>query len=483
MKQKNLKNALLLFIVSGAMAVTFYNCKSNSSNTTNNLGATGNSIFNFQASYQIPEDVDSNASDTALAAYAWQEFLALNWKSSYTSLNGQKGMPDTTWSYKVDTMAVPDTLVWETYAHRTELSPYTYPMRPFDSACNYSYGAQPIPGMGSPSFGLLHNLDETSEIGSCSLYAFADSQNLYNDSLVVRYQAKTNRTEYDYIKDSFPTQQALKQRIANTEKYIDSSYINPNYISDSLLLKLPNGSIEVKSAWRQLRSYEDPSKFLTRKVIVYSNQPVSGNTYTYTNKTYALIGLHIIHKSKNHPSFVFATWEHVDVMKDSMRYILISQGKDSLGYQKPIRNPIPAIDSLATAYVHANLVPNGSVWKNYRLVGVQGTPTSNTATPSFFLANYVIESDSLLARFHGSGFGSPFNGQPNVFYNHNLYSVGGCQGCHGGGAQHSGADFSFIVGGHTTAPDPVIGKPGATTSAVWKLSTAKLNLLKQKYHH
>lgn len=419
-------------------------------------------IFNFTASYQVPDDIDTNASDTALAAYAWQEFLALNWKSSFDS-SGIKGEPDTSWSYAYDTSSQTATVVWETFAHRSELSPYYYPMRPFDSACKYSYKYAPRPAYPASSYGLLHNLDETSEIGSCNLVAFANNSNLYTDTYRVRYQAKVNRIEYDYIRSSFPNRDSLVNTVARTKKYMQARYQDSTYRSGVKILQLPTGSIEVKTAWRLLKPTEQASHFFTRKVIDYSNQ-AKGDTFTYTNRTYALIGIHIIHKSINHPSFVYATWEHIGVVRDTMRYILLAGSRvqhDTLGYMLPIRNAIPAIDSLATVYVHNSLLPPGSVWQNYRLVGVQGTPTNNVNKPNFFLANYVIESDSLLARFHGSGFGNPFDGKPNVLYNNKLYSVGGCQGCHGGGAQHSGTDFSFIVNSPNNAPDPVAGKPGS----------------------
>jgi hypothetical protein len=463
------------FIAIAVLAMLVGCIQSCQSNNTNKVGSTESTdpIFNFQAAPLPPVDVDTNASDTTLAAYAWQEFLALNWKSSY-STNGLKGNPDTNWTFFTDDKPVPDIVVWETYAHRSELSPYVYPMRPFDSACKYSYGSMPKPGPGSPSYGLLHNLDETSEIGSCNLVAFADNTNLYTDTFRVRYQAKVNRTEYDYIKNTYPTQDSLSNTVARTQRYFNKLFNGSGAAAnDSLLLNLPNGSIEVKTAWRPLKPGEDATKFFTRTVIDYSNLPISGSVFTYTNKTYALIGIHIIHKSKNQPSFVFATWEHVGVMQDKMKYILLTQAQksqtDSLGYMTPIRNPIPAIDSLATVYVHKNLLPATSVWQNYRLVGVQATPNSDVNKPNFFLANYVIESDSLLARFHGSGFVNPFDGKPNVYYNNNLYSVGGCQGCHGGGAQHTGTDFSFVVNSPNHSPDPVAGRPKGILTESQKL--------------
>lgn len=464
----------------GAFSATFYNCKSSVKDT--DTSTTPNAIFSFTASPYLPDDVEENASDTALAAFAWQEFLALNWKSSYGT-DSLKAEPDTSWSFTNVNDPNPEIVVWETYAHRSELSPYYYPMRPFDSLCKYSYQYAPTPGTPMSSYALLHNLDETSEIGSCNLAAFANTTNQYTDSQMVRYQAKVNRIEYDYIRNTFPTYDSLKTAVARTKAYYDVKFDGRDTVIDSnSLLNLPFGSVEVKTAWRLLGPQDSVQKFFRRNVITYSAQPTSGSTFTYTNKVYGLIGIHIIHKTQNHPSFVFATWEHVGVENDNMRYVLLNSGNpqaDSLGYMVPIRNPILPITDMATQYVHKNLLSPTSVWQNYRLVGVQGTPNSSTSTPNFFLANYVIESDSLLARFHGSGFASPFDQGNNVFYKNGLYSVGGCQGCHGGGAQHGGTDFSFIVRSRNDAPDPVAGMPVSATAK--KVKDTKLERLKKMY--
>jgi hypothetical protein len=159
-----------------------------------------------------------------------------------------------------------------------------------------------------------------------------------------------------------------------------------------------------------------------------------------------------------------------------MKYNLLSQAGspsvDSGGLRQPVRNKISPVTSASTSYVH-KILPRNSIWQNYMLVGVQGKPTNNDTTqPNFFLANYVIESDSLLARFHGSGFANP------------LYSVGGCQGCHGGGAQHSGTDFSFIVNSPNANPDPVPDSGMNQMSSLRSINSrieTKLNRLKRIY--
>ena len=214
------------------------------------------------------------------------------------------------------------------------------------------------------------------------------------------------------------------------------------------------GAMEVKTAWRELTPKDDATKFLTRTVVYFQKQ---NNKVYYNNKTYALIGLHIIHKTTNYEDFVFATWEHVGVEKDAMGYQLLSDvtGQDSGTLVKSFSrlHPVTPLADSSTSYVHRklrNMNPN-SIWLNYRLIGVQATPTNDTTSFNFFLANYVVESDPTLNDFHGSGIGHPHDGLPNTLYRGAKLTMGGCQGCHGVAQITLGTDFSFLL--------DTVGKP------------------------
>ncbi|TWF41338.1 hypothetical protein FHW36_103142 [Chitinophaga polysaccharea] len=156
--------------------------------------------------------MDSNATPEKMAAFAWNEFLALNWESSYR-LNGKRDYPNLNWSYK----QLPAGLaVWETYAHRTELRPYNDMMQDFDNPPHYSIGDVPIPNLlKTDSFKLFNNLDENNEIGSCDVFA-------YGKTLRVLYQAKVNREEYQYIHDHFKTKESLLAASTATSKLINN---------------------------------------------------------------------------------------------------------------------------------------------------------------------------------------------------------------------------------------------------------------------
>jgi hypothetical protein len=438
--------------------------------------ATGKASFPIVFNPYPPKDLSPTATPEELLGFAWSEFFSLNWRSSF-STDKLRDNPDLTWSYEKDPSPFPSLDVWETYAHRTELRPFSNVMLPFDNPPHYSFGTMPPPGVAGSSFTLFDNLDENNEIGSCNVYARVSD---YGKTYRVIYQAKVNRDEYDYLYKNYNTKQLLDSarknnihNITNDSAYYKGAPGSCNCPKDSFTLCLPcggaqipnapsgqtyTGAIEVKSAWRVLTPKDDASRFFTRTVIVYEK---INNVVVYFNRTYALIGLHIIHKTANYPAFVFATFEHIDVENNDMGYVLLDTADHEIGplhAHFPRLHPIPAAADASTDYAHQLLAaknPN-SIWKYYRIVGVQAVPTNNTAAFSFFMANYVVESDSTLANFRGSGIGTPFNGLPNTLYNGHGVSMGGCQGCHGVAQTQLGGDFSFLmddVGKPVQTPD------------------------------
>lgn len=411
-----------------------------------------------------PIELDSNATPEQLVSFAWNEFLALNWKSSY-SANGKRDYPDTSWSYTADSLPFPDLVVWETYAHRTELRPYSDTMQPFDNPPHYSFGDKLYPQNAQTSFTLFNNLDENNEIGSCNVFAHV---NKYQQQYQVLYQAKANRQEYDYLYNNYPTKARLLAATTHTGNLLQDS-LSAYYAAGAPcdcepgknIVCLPcggsqdagQGTMEVKTAWRRLTAEDDPSRFFTRNVITYTTQ---GDSIIYVNDIYGLIGLHIIHKTRNYPAFVFATFEQVDVEQANMGLVLLnSKGTDSGPLQADYKrlHPVTDIANASTQYVHDQLKERNprSIWQYYRLTGVQGKPTNDKTSFNYFLANYVIESDSTLANFHGGGFGTPFNDSANLVYQGQRITMGGCQGCHGVAQQRVGGDFSFLM--------DTVGKP------------------------
>ncbi|MDB5008501.1 MAG: hypothetical protein JWP45_2894 [Mucilaginibacter sp.] len=464
-----MKKNLLPLVILCLFSLFLLKCKNAAK--SNEASVLADTSFTINFNPFPPTDLDTCSDAKKLSEFAWEVFLALNWRSSF-SLNGKRDYPDTTWSYKDTSAAYPDLDVWETFAHRTELRPYSDKMLPFNTPPHYSFGDVLKPANASASFTLFNNLDENNEIGSCDMYA---QVNLYQKQYQVLYEAKVNSEEYNYVLNNYPTKASLLQATTNTQQNIakykayypnTSQIANDNSTCDcpaaAKVICLPcgngknTGTMEIKAAWRRLTPKDTASKFFTRNVIYYTKAP--DGSIVYNNTTYGLIALHIIHKTKNYPDFIFATFEHVDVQLDSMGYVLLDKkGNETGKLRTPTRDPIRSVTEASTNYVHNKLAHN-SIWRNYRLVGVQAKPTndSTSTATNFFLSNYVVESDSTLSHFNGSGIGTPHNHGNNLLYHGKFYSMGGCQGCHGVAQKTLGTDFSFLldtVGKPVKAPD------------------------------
>lgn len=490
------------------------------------LNATATAPY-IQITPRPPKDLASrNATQEQLAKFAWQEFLALNWKASVDaqhppSASNQRGMPDLNWSYRNQAPQFPNPLVWQTYAQTTELRPNFPLTTPWQNLGIPAYSYQVAPVTGNGSFTLWNNLDEDNEIGSCDIYANYTKQS--NPKELVLFQVKVNKDEYEYIRQSFGRDQHIPNGLlGRTQAKVKANITKPPYAyygsqpvstckcppnqaiclpcgvlaPPTSQLVTPEGAIEVKSAWRRLLPGEDKSRFFTTTAIYYDLN--SAGQMAYYNDTFALIGMHIIHKTTNFPDFVFATFEQVDVEKSDAQYILLSPL--SLGVTPPntpdgtelppaipiVRqtgqtnrqqmHPVPQTLDNVTQKVRQQLVSMNprTVWQYYRLTGVTGASTdcpvdlkgqpatlqncinyqnATTCTninPNYYMANFVIESDPFLNNFSGPGFGAgggPIfaGGCQNTVYKNKIYDNGGCKGCHGVAQTAFGTDFSFLL--------------------------------------
>ncbi len=474
----------------------------------------------------VPHDTPagSTASIADLAVFAWQEFIALNWVAMDPATTGMRGRANT----NVDFLSIaPDSsgnfplVVWQTYRHKNELFPADGNTDPnFDSAVpTYKYKnpvsagsiVPPVAGQ-SPSFTLFNNLDETSEIGLCNMYAHATSYLQPTTGIRVAYEAKVNRAVYDYANQNNFTNPApngqylaLDNALANTQNNLTQFGGICSTTSNQPIVMLPcgdinvpgdpgEGAIEIKAAWRQLTAAEAASgRFFTRSVIFYTGAASAYSSgqgsLAYNNAVWGLVALHIIHKTKSFPAFVFATWEQVDDYDDTATPPT-NPNSENLAFQNtgtPLANipltrahPIHSQVASTNASVHAVFKagnPN-TVWQYYELIGVQATPVNGpppappvNAPPSvtdpvsyYYLANIMVETNQTLQNFFG---GAP-NGLPiklqNVYLNGQAYVMGGCQGCHGFQAQYIGGDMSRIIaaGAANAAQPESISANGAT---------------------
>lgn len=241
--------------------------------------------------------------------FAWQEFVALNWKASPR----RSGQPDT--SVGADRFGAPgadSSVVWETYKEASEVFPRGGAVpAPWDAA-------QAVPADCSTR-GLLARarsgvkvlattskfaeelagrdvLDEVNQAG-VQPPAWLTSQSGRN----VYYEVRVNQDYFNYVVDpqnafydarnQWQATQPGNQGIALPDR--------PSQYGDV-------GAIEVKAGWLEIDPSEYDQFLLADAVLVDPGRPNRCRPAKV-----GLVGLHIIHKTLSMPNWTWATFEHV----------------------------------------------------------------------------------------------------------------------------------------------------------------------------
>ena len=224
---------------------------------------------------------------TDLASFAWREFIALVAPAGDT-----RGQPNGSFS---ESGCFPNgPLVWETYQHRSEQFPFNggpqgpTPPQPWNDPPKYIFNVggnvydpsddidEPVP---------YNNLDEVTQIGQNRIFLPGDPTNQ------ILFEAKVNQVSSDFFRDN---------------QSLDVPFL------------LPEGTIEVKAAWIPLDTIPESQqhRYHTSEAIFYEGEDNNIDDLTAVTATFALLGLHIIHKTPNYPTFIFATFEHKDLLRD-----------------------------------------------------------------------------------------------------------------------------------------------------------------------
>jgi hypothetical protein len=225
--------------------------------------------------------------------FAWRAFIALNWPS--VTDPAHRGIPD-----RAKALGDPGPRVWETFKARYELFQVGPDGRPIAPEPWATYEALNPCGadVGSRAKTLASFEPFLDFNQSAFLPGVAANPLVAQNRTYVRYEVRVNEPEYSALALSGWSQ---------GEDLPDAAH--PAH--------LPAGSIAVKAAWRLLTTADTPA--IRARYYVVENAEVvdvaktlaAGRTVCSKNDV-ALVGLHIVIKTKYRPQGVWSTFEHVD---------------------------------------------------------------------------------------------------------------------------------------------------------------------------
>jgi hypothetical protein len=259
------------------------------------LGRTGSANAGGEQPMVSPDRVDdapvtAGDSFSAVGNFGWRAFIALNWPSMLDAAD--RGAPD-----RAKSLGDPGKRVWETFKSDAELFEVGDDGRPIAPAPWASYdGRNPCE---------VDNRTKTI----ASFAAFADfNQPSFaagepGNPLVAQNRAYT-RYEIHFNEPEFST-------------FARSGWSQGRNLPDEIHpAHFPVGSIAVKAAWRPLTDADTPAVrtryYVESAEIVDVAKTLAVGRVVCARADVALVGLHIVIKTKSRPQWVWSSFEHID---------------------------------------------------------------------------------------------------------------------------------------------------------------------------
>ncbi len=258
-------------------------------NSTNSCVCTTFDTIYFQGN--VPHDSGVLPNQTTANCFAWKEFIALNWP---TDLSASFGNPNSK-----------SLVAWETYMTKEVLLPPNGQAPP-------PWGSKHIILNKSNSHKrvLMHsskftNFSDTITVSETGQAAPGNAPNWLgaHNNTNVWYEVLVNKDEYDYITDPKHQFYNADKQLSWTQSGKQIHLPQGNNANDTI------GAMEIKAAWMELSDPPtvDVDRYKTSEAILLD--PITGKQRT---AAIALIGLHIIHKTVSQPTWIWATFEHID---------------------------------------------------------------------------------------------------------------------------------------------------------------------------
>lgn len=255
-------------------------------------------------SAEVPGDAPILTSQIDVNCFAWWEFIALNWPNDSTTFGAPAGRNPVQWeTYMVKQLLFPadggTPPAWGTQppvpsycdASSLKASPRGAPVRQLSTASK----------LAAPQADEFDFPDDSQQAAPTDQPNWLGAQNGTN----VWYEIRLNQDEYQYV---------VNQQFYDANQQLA-------WISKGNPVVLPKGdnngntgALELKAAWMEVPNPDDAKWQRYKLADTWVIDPTSQQC---RQVTVALVGLHILHKTESQPTWIWATFEHVDNLPDS----------------------------------------------------------------------------------------------------------------------------------------------------------------------
>ncbi|QBB72078.1 hypothetical protein ELE36_17840 [Pseudolysobacter antarcticus] len=249
---------------------------------------------------------------------------------------------------------------------------------------------------------VLANVSAVGEIDLADLAKLTEVDQAFSGPLV---DQNGNLVHYEILLDSNEVGFLCSNNLYNLNGQITYSNKVPAQtltFPEGVDSKNWSGALEVKLAWKILDTSkgDNPNRFFNMKAQIPALD-TTGKTIIWKDVTVGLVGMHIAHKTKSSPQWIWATFEQVDnLVGDSMAHPPTKASFYDPNCEICVPNVQPSSKEIPTKPVQAvravqipgekiqlnheaqaTLAKLNSVWRYYELVDTQW-PTEPSAKPA-----------------------------------------------------------------------------------------------------
>jgi hypothetical protein len=301
------------------------------------------SLYNVNINFNnnVPGDLPSFNNQSQADCFAWQEFIALNWPTNGNNFGQPNDYSPVAWETYMpkDVLFQPEGTkppVWGTLvspAFATKFKTQKFLIKSNKTKL-LTFSAK------FADIDTIKGLDpnQAAPFGKPNWLGAQNGTNVW-------YEIMLNKDYYDFV--------------------VNNGYYNAIVQHDSVQKGIPInfpqgvyngavGAIELKAAWMEVDSIQSAKwqRYKLSKAVV-----MDAYTGQLRNTTVALVGLHILHKTQNQPTWVWATFEHIDNVPNTT-----NETPPSYGYNFYNKNCTPKQVNLkdggtATVNCTANVSP------------------------------------------------------------------------------------------------------------------------------